>query len=296
LLIELRRRGIERLRPEALVELVAREFAMLQRRHQWGSNFFYYLSGIYGIHPTYVQQMLTDDRYEGEDIVSVLKALRGAGGESFSGDSLANAFATNYRTPEGAWDATGWAAGRDMLLVAAGPGLKRHADGVLRYIERAGPLVVCLNHIDLIPAQMVDAYAVSHPTRILSHAEKLAALGRPVILPLAALPDGVRNQFAGIDVRDFGMRVAADRFEPGRTGCTVPAALVAAYALGLARSAGAKRVLLAGFDGYGPNDPRHTEMNHVFDLVQATAPDMPLIAVTPSAYTLGQGTIYAPNP
>lgn len=296
LLLEMRRRGIERFRPEALVALAGRDFAELQRRYRWGNNIYYYLSGIYGIHPTYVQQMLSDDRYEAADILSVLETLRDAGGESFSGESLANAFATNYRVSDGTWDATGWAAGRDVLLIAAGPGLRRHLHGVLRFIERAAPVVICLNHVESVPPQLVDAYAASHPTRILSHIEKFRALRRPVIMPLAALPDAIRGRLDGLDVRDYGMRVAANAFAPGANGCTVPAPLVAAYAVALARAAGARRVLLAGFDGYGPDDPRHAEMSHVFDLIQASAPDMPLVAVTPTAYTVGQGTVYAPQP
>ncbi len=295
LLIELARRGLDRLKPEAMVPVAAGGFAELQARYGWGANLFYYLSGIYGIHPTYVQQMLSDDRYSPEDIMTVLEALRDGGGASFSRESLENAFATGYRDPNGSWDATGWAAGRDLLIVAAGSGLARHRDGIMGFIERNEPRVICLNRSDNIPADAIDAFAASHPTRVLSNAEEYGTLNRPVIAPKAALPDAALSQLAETELYDFGMAVAADRFEISANGCTVPAPLVAAYALALGAAAGAKRILLAGFDGYGADDPRQAEMNRVLDLFAAAAPDIPVRAVTPSTYTVAQTSLYAPG-
>lgn len=296
LLLEMQRAGIGTYRPEALVPLATGGFAELQRRYGWGSNPYYYLSAVYGIHPTYVQQMLSDDRYGPEEILGVLETLRDAGGGSFSHESLENALASDYALAEGNWDASGWCAGRDLLIIAAGSGLERHRGGLLSYIEKTKPRVLCLNRNDVVPAGIVDAYAASHPTRILSHADSYRERNRPLIAPMAALPEAIRDQLEGIEVLDYGMQVTAGNFNAAATGCVVPAPLVAAYGLALGRASGAARILLAGFDGYGADDPRQTEMNHVFEAFQGSGDgNPPLLAVTPSTYTINQGSIYAPG-
>ncbi len=296
LLLELARRGVSTRGADAVLRLVAQYFEPLRARYGWGSNQYYYLSGLYGIHPTYVQQMLSDERYSPDDILAVLDALAKEGGASYSQESLDSAIARHFTDSTGGWSAAGWAGGRDVLLIAAGPSLADHRDAILRYIRRAKPKVVCLNLTDLIPAEVVNLYAACHPTRMLSQVDAFRGLDRPVAMPVAAVPERTRERLDGITVHDYGMRVQPDVFEAGPNGCTVPAPLVAAYALAIAGAAGAKRVLLAGFDGYTTDDPRHAEMNGVFELMRDALPDMRVVAVTPTTYTVERSSIHAPAP
>ena len=59
-----------------LLDLVADDFEPMKTHYGWGTNPFYYLSGKYGIHPTYIQEMLGDKRFNTEDILSVIDHLR----------------------------------------------------------------------------------------------------------------------------------------------------------------------------------------------------------------------------
>ena len=72
LLVELARNGHDRYSPEALFDLVMKDFSALKSNHEWGPNLLYYLSAVYGIHPTYVQVMIADGRYDSQEIVSAL--------------------------------------------------------------------------------------------------------------------------------------------------------------------------------------------------------------------------------
>ena len=58
LLIELSQRQLGSYNPETVFHLVLEEFEPLRERYRWGYNLLYYLSALYGIHPTYVQEML----------------------------------------------------------------------------------------------------------------------------------------------------------------------------------------------------------------------------------------------
>lgn len=65
-----------------LFELIRKHFKPMQNRYGWGANPFYYLAGQYGIHPTYIQEMLQDSRYSEEDILAVIDHLKIVGGKN----------------------------------------------------------------------------------------------------------------------------------------------------------------------------------------------------------------------
>ena len=49
-----------------LMQLLREHFKPMQAQYSWGTNPYYYLAGKYGIHPTYIQEMLNDSRYREE--------------------------------------------------------------------------------------------------------------------------------------------------------------------------------------------------------------------------------------
>jgi 4-hydroxy 2-oxovalerate aldolase len=295
LLIELERREPGKYYCEALFPLVLEQFEGLRQKYAWGPSLLYFLSGSYGIHPTYVQEMLSRGGYDPHHILSALEFLRTSGGQSFSQVSLDQAMLGSVTTGTGRWDATGWAQGRDVLLVAAGPGAMQHVEAMATFIEQRSPVVICLNVNEQFPADKVTAYAACHRTRLLMDASRYRHLKRPLIAPLEAVPDGVRAQLNEITVLDYGMRVEAHTYRVCPMGCTIPAPLVAGYAFAVAEAGGAKRILLAGFDGYSDlSDPRRAVMVSVLEAYQAREQALPLLAVTPTNYQVPAASIYSP--
>lgn len=295
LLLELVRRGLGDYRPEALFPLVLGDFERLRAQYRWGAGLLYYLSAAYGIHPTYVQVMLSDDRYRKEDIVAGLAYLRDSGGASFSQARLETALRPAEERLAGSWTATGWAKGRTVLIVAPGPGAHEHAEALAAFVARHKPLVLALNAKAALPAAMIDAYCTCDPARLAVEAGMYRDLKRPVAVPVSALTPAARARMDGVTLLDYGLIVASNRFAADATECTVPRRLAAAYALALANAAGASRILLAGFDGFDPAEPRHLAMAEVFELY-GRAPNLaPLVAVTPTNFAVHQSSIYAPD-
>ena len=58
-----------------ITKIIKKYFEPLKDRYRWGPNSFYYLAGKYGIHPTYIQEMLTIqmDEIEMLDAINQLK-------------------------------------------------------------------------------------------------------------------------------------------------------------------------------------------------------------------------------
>ncbi|HVH52165.1 MAG TPA: aldolase catalytic domain-containing protein, partial [Gaiellaceae bacterium] len=114
LVLELNQRGVGNYDLLPLVELVQDGFADLQREHGWGSNLFYFLSGTYGVHPTYVMELLKDGRYSSFEIVHALEGLRDEGGTKYGRDQLTSVISGSNRSYAGSFAVTGWAEGKDI--------------------------------------------------------------------------------------------------------------------------------------------------------------------------------------
>ena len=67
-----------------LFNLIKKYFEPLKKKYRWGSNPFYYFAGLNSIHPTFVQEMLSDDLFDNEDIYYNLKYLSSVGGKKYS--------------------------------------------------------------------------------------------------------------------------------------------------------------------------------------------------------------------
>ncbi|WP_286220282.1 aldolase catalytic domain-containing protein [Marinobacter apostichopi] len=275
-----------------LMTLLREHFKPMQANYGWGTNPYYYLAGKYGIHPTYIQEMLSDSRYSEEDLLAVIEHLRLGGGKRFNLNALDTARHFYRGEPKGHWSPKAQFEGREVLLLGTGPGVARHREALERYIRAYEPLVLALNTQTSIDAQLIDVRVACHPVRLLADCESHVRLPQPLITPYSMLPDDVKVALADKEVLDFGLEVKEETFAFSETYCTAPTSLVMAYAFAIAASGKCRCLFLAGFDGYPAEDPRNTEMNRVVKQFQVSSANLPLIAVTPSRYDVDKASVY----
>ena len=276
-----------------LMSLIKRAFQPMQHRCGWGTNTYYYLAGKHGIHPTYIQEMLSDSRYSEEDIFAVIEHLRVEGGKKFSLNTLDAARHFYHGSPRGTWEPTGLIRGREVLLLGSGPGVACHRQALEAYIRKAKPFVLALNTQSQITAELIDARVACHPVRLLADCEAHTKLPQPLITPASMLPDDVLEALNGKQLLDFGLEVQGDTFGFFDTHAVLPTSLVIAYALAIATSGQASKIRLAGFDGYGAGDPRTAEMQQLFSIYAAHSAGVEFTSVTPTRYSIAVHSIYA---
>lgn len=275
-----------------LMQLLREHFRPMQKQYGWGTNPYYYLAGKYGIHPTYIQEMLNDSRYDEEDVLVVIDHLRVEGGKNFSLNTLDMARHFYRGEPTGKWSPREIFSGRDVLLLGTGPSVAKHQAAIERYIRIKQPLVLALNTQTSIDADLIDLRVACHPLRLLADCHTHTKLPQPLITPFSMLPEDVQNALVAKEVLDFGLNVEADNFAFEEHFCTLPSLMVVAYALAIATSGQAKQILMAGFDGYSADDPRSSEMNHLLERYRATQAALPIKAITSTRYRLGSESVY----
>lgn len=292
LALEIAERRGQRCNIVPLMSLIRNFFQPMQNKCGWGTNTYYYLAGKYGIHPSYIQSMLSDSRYTDEDILAVIEHLRGEDGKKFSLHTLDAARQFYQGEPRGSWQPASLIKGREVILLGTGPGVKVHRAALESYIRKTRPFVMALNTQSHIDSELIDVRVACHPVRLLADCDNHTRLPQPLITPASMLPVDIQDLLKSKELLDFGLAVKPDTFEFAQQYCVLPDSLVIAYALAVATSGRSSRILLAGFDGYGGDDPRNTEMNKLLKLYLNSKESLPLFAITPTSYDICSKSIY----
>lgn len=278
--------------PTKLFELIRKHFKPMQNRYGWGTNPFYYLAGQYGIHPSYIQEMLQDSRYSEEDILAVIDHLKIEGGKKFSLDTLEAARHFYSGEPRGTWQPASLLKDKTVLILGTGPGVKKYQDAIESFIEQTQPYVIALNTQSNIRQDLIHARAACHPVRLLADCHEHLKLPQPLITPASMLPEELKRELKEKALLDFGIAVTTNGFKFHDNYCELPTSLVMAYALAIASSGGAKRIYLAGFDGYPEGDPRNDESEAIIKAYLAAEHPVDLVSITPTRYRMKKQSLF----
>jgi len=275
-----------------LLKLIRNHFKPLKNLYGWGMNPYYYFAGKYNIHPTYIQKMIADTRYDEEDIVSVINYLKEQGGGKFNPDVLETARHFYSDETKGSWKPEKSIKNNSVLIIGAGPSTVRHCKVIESYIKKHSPFVIALNTQKSIGEGLINARVACHPVRILTDCNEYLDLSQPLIAPASMLPNNVKQKLKQKELLDFDIAIDTNSFVFNTSNCTLPNLLVLSYALAIATSGKAEKILLAGFDGYGADDPRRKEVDNVFNLYQKTKGSIDFFSITETRYEIPIKSIY----
>lgn len=275
-----------------LLELIDKYFRPLKKRYGWGINPYYYLAGQNGIHPSYIQHMLQDKRYNKEDILAVIDFLKIDGGKKFNLNTLESARHFYSGKPKGKWEPQTLLKDKTVLILGSGPGVKKYQTAIESFVEKIRPYVIALNTQSNIKQNLIDARIACHPVRLLADCKDHVELSQPLITPFSMLPKVLKKDLERKEILDFGITINKDKFKFHKNYCELPTSLVIAYALAVVNSGHAKQIIIAGFDGYSTEDPRRKEMDLILKIYKKHPNVLPLNSITPSRYEVSVKSIF----
>lgn len=276
-----------------LLTLIRKYFLPMQATYGWGKNAFYYMAGQHGIHPSYIQEMLGDTRFDEAEILSAIEHLSQIGGKKFSKLTVEAELQNIGDSFSGSWSPAPIIEGRDVLILGAGMGVARHKMGIESYIQKRKPFVIALNTQASIDQNLIDIRAACHPFRLFADSKKYRSLPQPLVAPLLNLKSSTIQELDKVELFNFGLSVKKGFFIFNEYSAVIPSALVIAYALAISTTGRAGRILLAGFDGYDLDDPRFKEMSELFDVYKESEDSRPLLAITPTKYKVETSSVYS---
>ena len=276
-----------------LISLIENYFEPLQKFYKWGKNPYYYLSGKNAIHPSFVQEMLSDSRYDVEDLLSVINKLSKDGGEKFSFEALERGRNFYQNKPIGSWPPFKSIRGRDVLIIGSGESTKQHKNAIESFVKKINPFVIALNAKKTIKEDLINIRVACHPFRIMSDFQAHLKLPQPLAIPKSMVPKEIISLLKGKKLLDFGISIKSNQFDFKNFYCTVPTPLALAYALAIATGGKSSRVYLAGFDGYSLDDPRTREINNLLSVFKKKNYTPKTISITNTKYKLETISVYS---
>lgn len=313
LLIHLARVGYEKYKPGRLASAVIDHFLPLKKEKGWGSNFFYYAAADLSIHPTFVQKILSEERFGHREKalafeylpeikgaiafdekliqtilpskVDDLKVSRESGRHSKSGIELGNDLNILGRENERG----------EVLIIGSGDSTQTHRKGVLQFFEGFKGLVLGVNVEDQVLIEQVQHHVISLNTKALQRNDDIIINYKSVVAPLNKKGSAYLAELNFEKITNYPLEVRDGVFSVEDQCAIVPNNNTAAYALAVSIRSGAQKIWLVGFDGYNNDDPRQREINKTFQLIRSNFPHLKLVALTPTTYDVDRGSIYAPN-
>jgi 4-hydroxy 2-oxovalerate aldolase len=282
LLVEITDKNLGNYEPDEIFHLALKEFSLLQEQYKWGSSIYYYLSAVHGIHPTYIQEMLGDGRYNIDQILSAITFLKDKVSSSYSLENMMDALSNSIGSECGSWSAKDWAKDKEVLIVGSGPSVGKYINEIEQYIETNNPIVLCLNINQDFPESLVDAYITCHETRIAIELDLYTDLTKPIILPMSRIPRKISGILSNVEIFDYGLKIEKGSFSVQDNGCILDKPLVLIYALSLLSVSDAEKISLTGVDGYEDQSPKQKELNNAFVQFQENNRGINLMAITPT--------------
>ena len=269
-----------------LLNLIKNYFDPLKQKYKWGSNPFYYFAGLNSIHPTFVQEMLSDIRFEHEDIYSNLKYLSTVGGRKFSNELIS--LGKNYyrKINKGDWYPDKVIKDQNILVIGPGTSITKYRPKIIKFIKKNKPIVFVLNAINPIPKKYVYANVVCHTLRLLSDIDKYKKLNKYLVTPFSSFSKNIKSRINSKKILNFGLQVKSNSFKFGQNYAVLPNSLAITYTLGICTSGECKKIFFAGLDGYNNNSQKKFEMDDVLQNYKLEKKSRPIISLTPTKYKI----------
>ena len=269
-----------------LLNLIKNYFEPLKEKYKWGSNPFYYFAGLNSIHPTFVQEMLSDAEFEPEDIMYNLDKLSTVGGKKFSKELIS--LGKNYyrKNNKGDWDPQNLIKDRNILVIGPGASMVKYKEKIIKFIKKNKPVVFVLNAINPIPKQYVHANVVCHTLRLLSDIEKYKQSNKYLITPFSSFSKKIKSKISKNKILNFGLQVRNNRFKFEKNYAVLPNSLAITYTLGICTSGQCKKIFFAGLDGYSKSSPKKFEMEDVLQNYRLEKKARKIISLTPTNYKI----------
>ena len=182
---------------------------------------------------------------------------------------------------------------KEVLLISSGPTVKEYQKEIEKYIIQKKPKVIALNTFVSINKKLVDFYLACNPLRIIADANLYSKIKSPLILPRSLLSNNLEKKFKKIKLLNFGVGLKNNQYDFKKDSAIIPKLYNVAYALSIATSGKASRILLAGFDGYDQKDNRNKIINEIFYAYKENKGSKPITSITPTKYNFATISIYA---
>jgi 4-hydroxy 2-oxovalerate aldolase len=265
-----------------IFKLSQNTFKKLKNKYNWGKSIYYHLSAKFNIHPSYIQELLIDDRYNHEEIINIIYSLKNIKSSSYSPIRLQEIIKEkiNFKT---AWNASSWCNKENILILGQGSSIQKNKSNIINFINKKKCKVISLNINEKLNSKLINKYVACNETRMIIDYAKYKKIYSKLILPVDRLKKILGKKISK-KIKNYGLEIKKNKFKVFNNHCELPKSLVFGYAISLCVAGGAKKVYVAGFDGHKKNVLLNSEFNNYIKTIRKELPYLSIQSITPSNY------------
>ncbi len=269
-------------------KLIKENFSPLKKKYKWGSNLYYRLAAKFKIHPTYIQEMLTDKRYKKKNYLQIIKNLSRNDSTKFNPFKLISPQNVYTKDPIGKGNPFTDIKKKDVLIIGAGSSAKILRKKIENFIKQNNVYVISLNTNQNISENLINLRVASHPFRISSDVSLHSKNKTKLAIPASMLPKNIFDKIKSKKkLIDYGLSINMEnKIIIKKNFCILPNALAISYSLAIAIAGKSSKIFLAGFDGYKVDDSKNDETQSSLNLFTKRFDKLKISFLTPTKYKL----------
>ena len=229
-------------------------FKKLQQKYNWGASIYYHLAANKNIHPSYIQELLVDDRYSHSEILDIIDFLA-KNKKVYSYDSNLIKKIDNKIDHKIEALPKNWAKEKNVLIVGQGESIIKNLNYIKNFIKKNNCKVLSLNINKYLDKKFINFYVASNIKRVSIDQNNYDKLGK-IIIPYSYLKNYIKvtDSLKSKKLLNFQLILKEGIFSVSDNSCTLPNDNSVGYAIALCKHGGASKLFLAGFDGYEENE------------------------------------------
>jgi 4-hydroxy 2-oxovalerate aldolase len=233
-----------------ILKLKRNYFSKLKNKYNWGKSIYYKLAAKKNIHPTFIQNIMLDNKFTRDQIIEIIKKLKKFQPSAYNSNVLKKSYLIN-NTNEKLSCLKNFFYRQNILLITNTVNAKKNINLIRFYKLKKKYKVISLNFNKFYDNKIIDFNISNNFSRILSE-RKLYKKETKLILP-TQYSYLVKN-LRGLKFYNFDVEIAENEFSFSSGKCKIPYNISIAYALSLLNFFKAKNIGFVGFDGYDKED------------------------------------------
>ena len=271
-----------------IINLRDKFFYTLKKKYKWGTNKYYKFAALNKIHPTYIQEILSDTLYKKKNYQNILRNLKQADSRKYNPFKLITPKNIYIGKPKGKWNPYKDIFGKNVLIIGAGSSALRNKSKIEKFVKKNDLYVICLNTNKSINEKLINLRTACHPFRIISDINNYN-FNTDLAMPLSMLPKEIFEKIKNKNeqIKDYGISTNLNnRIIVKKNYCILPNSLAVSYSLSIALAGKSKKIFLAGFDGYDEDDSKNDETDLILKMIKKTYRELKIFSITKTKYNL----------
>ena len=264
-------------------------FTKLQKHYKWGPNKYYELAAKFKIHPTYIQEMLSDKRYNKKNYYIILSNLKKTDSRKYNSSKLFLPNNIYSNKPRSNWFPNTDLNKKEILIVGPAILKKKERKKIEKFIFSQKLFVIGVNSTKNISESLINLRTICHPKRMISDALFHNNSKTVLSIPYSNMPEKLKEFLTTRNkiILDYGLLLnSKKKVMVYKNYCSVPKPLAILYSLCIAISGKAKKIYFAGFEGFNKDNPANDETDYYLKKIQKKYKNIFLRTITKSKYNI----------